>query len=912
MANTVQFLLPSTAQQTYDPFPDATDKMKFQNLKCDLVMRMVCQDHLSKTSNQDLRQHLVTQIASYTSKIEEWKAQLGLFATTIPNETIIIETYKQSGLFKAADLVYDCDHLKAMSENYKHLQTLDALLKNPNAKDDDLVTAFKALSIQPKLIQNSWLLLGAPKDVSLEKIKLDLEKADGIRFHLGRKTIPLLHKQGDSLCGQMIKEISERIELEESIRTNRKSQSDFESLYFKQKKDHFLWLHHNNLATHRQLKALYKQLPADFQQDCPKPPYYLNGINPNLYQELGSHQLPSGAYKFSLFAPNAKNIDLIFTAYDTDLKKMPMIFEPDTGRWHLEVANVNPQQTYVFDITDKQGKILRKIDPFGFHSIKKDKPFRYESQIWDPKSYKWSDHEWMSKRSQLSLQPQPERIYEVYPWAWKKIHNKTMSWRELADITNSESLINYIKKNGYSAVQLMGVMEYPSHCSWGYLVTGHFTPTDRLGTPRDLQFFIEVFHKHNISVIIDFVANHTSKSDSFGLANFDGSPLFETDENNNWGAAFFNFESDFVRNFNLSAGNFWAKIYHFDGFRIDAVTAMIDKNFQSPYPSDYKKHPNLKHGGVLFSRQLTELLRKEGVKLYAEDAWCFPGTTHNAKDKYQIKRGLGFDRQWSLGWEHDSLNFFKTPLLERTSKFSSIKNAVFAVAKGEKIVATQSHDLAVHAKGTLFQKLPGTNKDKFAGIRQYLAYQYSILGDVLLFMGYDFGQKEEWDHLYQLSLKNPLHYSKSAVSWELLSEVPHIGIQEMVKNLNLMLASLPELCNPDQGTQYLIVNDNTNLVFATMRSKKEPSYNKGIICIHNFTNKDQEEYVFSLQQQEDGPNLAKTAQAEEIFNSANVSYGGWVSEKGKAKIIKNPNGSTDLSVNLPRLSSIYVKVQWNA
>lgn len=912
MANTVQFLLPSTAKHTYNPFPDATDKTNFQNLKYDLVMLTVCKDHLSKTPDITLKKHLVTQIDNYTSKIEQWKARLGLFTTIIPNEKLIIETYAKSGLFKAADLIDDCDHLKSLNENYKHLQTLNALLKNPNANDDNIVTAFKALSIQQKLIQFSWLLLGAPKDISLEKIKLDLEKADGIRYHLGRKTTPLIHKKGDTLCGQMIHEISERIKLEEKARTNSNSQNEFESKYFKQKKDHLLWLHQNNLATHRQLKALYKQLPADFQQDCPKPPYYLNGINPTLYQDLGSHRLPSGAYKFSVFAPNAKKIDLIFTAYDADVTAMPMIFEPDTGRWHLEVANVNPQQTYVYDITDKEGKIVRKIDPFGFHSIKKDKPFRYESQIWHPESYKWSDHEWMDKRSQLNLQPQPARIYEVYPWAWKKCHNKTMTWRELADITNPESLINYIKENGYSSVQLMGVMEHPSHSSWGYLVTGHFTPTDRLGTPHDLQYFIEMFHKQNISVIIDFVANHTSKNDSFGLANFDGSPLFETDEKNEWGAAFFNFESDFVRNYNLSAGNFWAKIYHFDGFRIDAVTAMIDKNFLNPYPSDYIKHPNLKHGGVLFLRQLTELLKKDGAKMYAEDGWLFPGTTHNTQDKYHVKRGLGFDRQWSLGWENDSVEFFKTPLLERTPKFSSIKKAVFDIAKGEKVVATQSHDVAVHGKGTLYQKLPGTQNEKFAGIRQYLAYQYSILGDVLLFMGYDFAQKEEWDHLYQLSLKNPLHYSKSAISWELLSEMPHKGIQQMVKNLNFMLASSPELCNPDQGSQHLVVNDNTYLVFATLRSKKDHSHNKGVICIHNFSNKDQETYVISLKQQENGPNLARTVQAEEIFNSAHVSYGGWLNKQGEAKIIKNQNDSTDLIVNLPRLSSIYVKVQWDS
>lgn len=910
MANTVQFQLSIPAKQTYNPFPDAADKTNFQNLKYDLVMRAVCIDHLNKTSDVVVKKHLVTQIENYASKIEQWKARLGFFTTTIPNEKLVIQTYEKSGLFDAADLVDDFDHLKSLIENYKNLQTLNALLKNPNASDGDILTAFKALSIQQKLIQFAWLLIGAPKDISLEKIKLDLEKAEGIRFHLGRKTIPLIHKQGDTLCGQMIIEMSERMELEEKVHTNINSQNEFESKYFKQKKDHFLWLHQNNLATHRQLKALYKQLPADFQQDCPKQPYYLNGINPTLYQELGSHRLPSGAYKFTVFAPNAKKVDLIFTAYDADVKAIPMSFDSDTGRWQLEVANVNPLQTYVFDITDKEGKIVRKIDPFGFKSIKKEKPFRFESQIWEPESYKWSDHDWMSKRSQLNLQSQPTRIYEVYPWAWKKIQNKSMTWRELADITNPESLITYIKENGYSAVQLMGVMEYPSHATWGYLVTGHFTPTDRLGTPHDLQYFVEMFHKHNISVIIDFVANHTSKSDSFGLTNFDGSPIFETDEKNNWGAAFFNFESDFVRNFNLSAGNFWTRVYHFDGFRIDAVTAIIDKNFQDPFPSDYRKHPNLKHGGVLFLRQLNELLKKNGVKMYAEDAWCFPGTTHNSNDKYHVKRGLGFDREWSLGWEHDSLEFLKKTFLERSIKFSSIKKAVFDVAKGEKIVATQSHDVAVHGKGTLYQKLPGSQIEKFAGIRQYLAYQYAILGDILLFMGYDFAQKEEWDYLYQLSLNNPLHKSKSAISWELLSENPHKGIQQMVKKLNFMLAHMPELCNPDHGSQHLVVNDNTQLVFATLRTKKDLSHNKGVMCIHNFSNKDQENYVIPLQRQEDGPNLARTVQAEEIFNSAILSYGGWVQKLGVAKIVKNQNDSTDLIVNLPRLSSIYVQVQW--
>ncbi|MCF0230175.1 MAG: 1,4-alpha-glucan branching protein GlgB [Parasporobacterium sp.] len=373
--------------------------------------------------------------------------------------------------------------------------------------------------------------------------------------------------------------------------------------------------------------------------------------------------------------------------------------------------------------------------------------------------------------SQLSAEAsraKPMSIYEVHLGSWKKDFrlnsNGFINYRRLAD-----ELSEYVTYMGYTHVEVMGICEYPFDGSWGYQVTGYFSPSSRHGEPEDLKYFINKMHSCGIGVIIDWVPAHFPK-DAFGLEHFDGTAMYESSdpllaEYPEWGTMAFDHSKPEVRNFLISSAFYWIREFHADALRVDAVAAMLYTNFSRAQwrPNKYGGTRNLE--SVAFLQQLNrEIVDRTGAFLIAEDSSEEQGIT-----KSVYEGGIGFMYKWNMGWMNDTLRYFKKEPVYRKYHFHEITHTVDYVFT-EYFVNVLSHDEVVHLKKSMFGKMPGIQGDQLSGLKSLYTYQFTHPGKKLLFMGQEFAQEREWDE-------------NREIDWFLASDQWHRDVMMTVRNL---------------------------------------------------------------------------------------------------------------------------------
>ncbi|MDJ0928373.1 MAG: 1,4-alpha-glucan branching protein GlgB [Gammaproteobacteria bacterium] len=574
------------------------------------------------------------------------------------------------------------------------------------------------------------------------------------------------------------------------------------------------------------------------------------GRHTRAYQFLGSHPVTVdgiAGVRFAVWAPNAERVSVVgdFNAWDG--RCHPMRVRGHHGVWELFVPELGPGTLYKYEIRNRNtGNILIKTDPFG--RATELRPAN-ASAVAAATNYQWADADWMQARPGADWLHEPMSVYELHAGSWRRdADGFPLNYRVLA-----EELAPYLQSLGFTHVELMPLTEYPLDESWGYQPTGYFAPTTRYGSADDLRVFVDRMHQAGIGVILDWVPGHFPKDDH-GLASFDGSPLYEygdplKGQHPDWGTMVFNYDRQEVRSFLLSSAIYWLEDFHFDGLRVDAVASMLYLDY-SRKPGRWT--PNI-HGGnenleaIAFLKQLNETTHREcpGTLTFAEESTAWPGVTQPT-----FLDGLGFSLKWNMGWMHDTLEYLRQDPVYRKYHHQRITfGPVYAFS--ENFMLPLSHDEVVHGKGSLLQKMPGDDWQRFANLRLLFAFQWTYPGKKLLFMGQEFAQPWEWRH-------------DGALGWQLLEEPAHQGISRLIADLNTVYRSRPALHEMDfqsGGFHWLRWDDADNSVLSYLRIGRE----REVIVVMNFTPIARPSYRIGV---------PRSGTYTEILNTDSEHYGG--------------------------------------
>ena len=581
---------------------------------------------------------------------------------------------------------------------------------------------------------------------------------------------------------------------------------------------------------------------------------FAQGSHYEIFNKMGAHKTVvdgvEGVY-FAVWAPNAQYVNVTGSFNDWDIYEYNMGRLGEGGIFALFVPEVKEDDLYKFVITTPEGEKIYKADPYG--NYMELRPGN-ASRVTDLSKFKWSDTAWMEAKGSKDWQKEPIAIYECHIGSWMRHPEEDAkgfyNYREFAD-----RIVEYLKEMKYTHVELMGIAEHPFDGSWGYQVTGYYAPTSRYGTPQDFMYLVNTLHKNKIGVILDWVPAHFPR-DAFGLAEFDGSCLYEhpdprRGEHPDWGTKIFNYAKNEVRNFLIANAMFWVDKFHVDGLRVDAVASMLYLDYGKRdgqwLPNEYGNNKNL--DAIEFFRHLNSAMQKRfpGTMMIAEESTAWPMVTGDVKEG-----GLGFTFKWNMGWMHDFCEYMKLdPLFRKDNHYKM----TFAMSynNSENYILPLSHDEVVHLKCSMLKKMPGFYVDKFANLRVGYTYMFTHSGKKLLFMGQEFGQDNEWNEAKELD-------------WSLLSDDLHSSMKYYVSKLLELYRKYPclyEIDNDWGGFEWMNADDMEQSTYSYVRKASNGKNN--LLVVLNMTPMERKEFTVGV---------PKKKKYKLLLNSDDTCFGG--------------------------------------
>ena len=573
------------------------------------------------------------------------------------------------------------------------------------------------------------------------------------------------------------------------------------------------------------------------------------GSHRRFWTALGAHVMEVDGVQgthFAVWAPNADRVSVVGDFNVWDGCRHPMRRVGSSGVWEIFIPSLGDGTHYKYEIAPGHGAPFMKADPVAFGA---QHPPQTSSIVRDIDGYKWSDGKWMSQRADRQRRDQPISIYEVHLGSWRRGEgNRRLTYRELA-----KELVEYASWMGFTHLELMPVSEFPFDGSWGYQPVGMYAPTTRFGTPNDFRMLVESAHKAGLGVILDWVPAHFP-SDAHGLAAFDGTHLYEHADpregfHKDWNTLIYNFGRAEVRNYLVANAVYWLSEYHADGLRVDAVASMLYRDYSREagqwIPNRDGGRENYEAIDFLKEMNTTVYAEVQGITTVAEESTAYPGVSTPVD-----AGGLGFGYKWNMGWMNDSLRYIEKEPIHRSYDHHLMTFPV-DYSFAENFILPISHDEVVHGKGSMIEKMPGNEWEKFANLRAYYGFMWGHPGKKLLFMGCEFAQWSEWNHDVSLD-------------WDAVHGDNHRGIQTLVRDLNRVYRDTPALHRRDfdpSGFRW-IANDQNQSLTAFIRFGEDGDAPVVVAC--NFT---PVERCWRI-------GLPESGKWDEILNTDSAAYGG--------------------------------------
>ncbi|MBS1207969.1 MAG: glgB [Proteobacteria bacterium] len=520
---------------------------------------------------------------------------------------------------------------------------------------------------------------------------------------------------------------------------------------------------------------------------------------------------------FVVWAPNASRVAVLGDFNFWDNRRHPMRRRAECGVWELFLPEVALGARYKFEVRAANGSILPlKADPYALQAELRPATASIVSRMPEPVPPS-------AERQRANGFDQPISIYEVHLGSWRRKPeegDRWLNWDELAD-----SLVPYAQDMGFTHLELLPISEHPFDGSWGYQTIGLFAPTSRFGEPSGFHRFVERCHAAGLGVLLDWVPAHFP-TDAYGLANFDGTHLYEYADpregyHQDWNTLIYNFGRTEVRNFLVGNALYWLERYNVDGLRVDAVASMLYRDYSRKagewVPNAFGGRENLE--AVAFLKRMNEVLGAERPQAVtaAEESTSYP-----AVSRPTFAGGLGFHFKWNMGWMNDTLRYMERDPIHRKFHHGELSFGLM-YAFSENFVLPISHDEVVHGKGSMLGKMPGDRWQKFANLRAYYGFMFGHPGKKLLFMGCEFAQEREWNHEHSLD-------------WHLTADPMHAGMQRLVRDLNHFYQATPALHQRDfeaGGFEWIEHSDAERSVVSFVR------YGQGdappVVVVSNFT-----------------------------------------------------------------------------